>query len=63
MRRQSTYFNRGVTNGADNKRLLGGIVYGMIGGAIGTTLMERVANAMYKLESEETKEQEAVLYR
>jgi len=35
----------------------------MIGGAIGTTLMERVANAMYKLESEETKEQEAVLYR
>jgi uncharacterized membrane protein YagU involved in acid resistance len=35
--------------------LLKDIAYGMIGGAIGTVVMEQVANLMYKFESEEKK--------
>ncbi|HXG93028.1 MAG TPA: DUF1440 domain-containing protein [Blastocatellia bacterium] len=38
--------------------LLKDIAYGMIGGAIGTLVLERVANLMYKFESEEKKKKE-----
>lgn len=41
--------------------LLKDIVYGMIGGVIGTVILEQVANVMYEFESEENKEKERQL--
>ncbi|SRR5258707_5322278 len=39
----------------NNNRLLRDIAYGMIGGAVGTFVLDRVAGLMYNFESEEKK--------
>jgi hypothetical protein len=44
-------------------RLLRDIAYGMIGGAIGTLVLDQVANLMYKFEREEKRKQEEKLRR
>lgn len=48
-------------SGNQNGRLVKDIIYGIIGGAIGTVVMGQVANLMYKLESEEKKKKEEEL--
>src|SRR5262249_22676739 len=46
---------------AKNKHLLRDIAFGMIGGAVGTLVLDQVASLMYKFEDEEKKKLEESL--
>jgi uncharacterized membrane protein YagU involved in acid resistance len=50
-----------MKNRKNNGRLLRDITYGMVGGLLGTLVMEQVASLMYKFESEEKKQKEESL--
>lgn len=49
----------------DEKRdgLMKDIVYGLIGGLVGTFVMDKVTTAVYKLESDQTKNRESMLMK